>query len=57
MKYYAIKDNDKSEIYNSWEECQESIKTFNNPKYNYSFDLVKLESRQNPDCDLWIMKT
>ena len=33
MKYYAIKDNDKSEIYNSWEECQESIKTFNNPKY------------------------
>lgn len=30
---------------------------FNNAKYNYWFDLEKLESRKNPDCDVWIFKT
>ncbi len=40
MKYYAIKDNDKSEIYSSWEECQEALKTFNNPKYK-SFSSIE----------------
>ena len=33
MKYYAIKDLNKSEIYTSWELCQEALKTYNNPKF------------------------
>lgn len=33
MKYYAVKDLNKNAIYTSWEECQEALKTYNNPKY------------------------
>lgn len=33
MKYYAIKDDNKSIIVNDWEEAKIKLKDFNNPKY------------------------
>jgi len=33
MKYYAIKDDNQSEIVTSWEECQEALKKYASPKY------------------------
>lgn len=33
VKYYAIKDDSKKEIVDSWELCKEHLKNYNAPKY------------------------
>jgi ribonuclease HI len=33
VKYYAIKDDTKSEIVDSWDKCKSHLKNYNSPKY------------------------